>query len=128
MAVPTEGMGDTEPEKKVGVGTMVLWAVGVFLVAACGLGFLTNSDDGSSERDASADAACRHLANVAEDVADGVLTLPEIREKIQEVERSASASDDPVLAAAARATLAEITSGGDGSAMYDLIDACVART
>ena len=54
--------------------------------------------------------ACEHFRNVAQDAADGVLTVPELREKLQEVEGNASIAT-PAVQEAARETLAAITSG-----------------
>jgi hypothetical protein len=54
--------------------------------------------------------ACDHFENVAQDVRDGVLTAPEVREKLKQIDDSAGAAPDDVKAAA-RAMLSAITQG-----------------
>ena len=54
--------------------------------------------------------ACDHFGNVADDVRAGVLTAPELREKLKEIDDSAGAAPDDVKAAA-RAMLGAITRG-----------------
>ncbi len=44
--------------------------------------------------------ACEHFGNVAQDVRKGVLTAPELREKLKEIDNDARAAPDDVKAAA----------------------------
>lgn len=65
----------------------------------------------ANEPDASAKAACEHFRNIMSDVAAGILTDAELREKFREVHRSASVSDEPGLAQAGTKLLASMTTG-----------------
>jgi hypothetical protein len=64
-----------------------------------------------NEPDASAKAACEHFRNIMSDVANGILTDAELREKFRGVHRSASISDEPGLAQAGTKLLASMTTG-----------------
>jgi hypothetical protein len=63
------------------------------------------------EPDASAKAACEHFRNIMSDVAAGILTDAELREKFRDVRRSASVSEEPGLAQAGTKLLASMTTG-----------------
>jgi hypothetical protein len=68
-----------------------------------------------AEPDASAKVSCEHFRNVMGDVGAGILNDAELREKVKEIERSASVSEQPGLPEAGRAMLREITTGtGEG--------------
>lgn len=67
--------------------------------------------DTDREPDASARAACQHFRNVMDDVAAGILTDAELREKAREVRNMASGSEEPGLAQAGTRLLAGMTTG-----------------
>jgi hypothetical protein len=67
--------------------------------------------DTEREPDASARAACQHFRNVMDDVAAGILTDAELREKAREVRNMASGSEEPGLAQAGTRLLAGMTTG-----------------
>jgi hypothetical protein len=79
------------------------------------------------EADASAQLACRHFRNVMGDF--DVLTVPELRAKLQEVHETASVSVEPGVAEHARGLLSAVTAE-DGDAFLveaqRLSDACAA--
>lgn len=54
--------------------------------------------------------ACEHFGNVAQDVRDGVLTAPELREKLRQIDNDARAAPEDVQTAT-RAMLSAITQG-----------------
>ncbi len=75
--------------------------------------------------DASARNACGHFRNVVRDA--GILTDAELREKLKEVDRSASVSDVFAVRAASRAMLSNATSGDAdafGVAVLDMSSGC----
>ncbi len=76
-------------------------ALAIVLLGAC------NSDTGKQVRSL---PACEHFGNVAQDVRDGVLTAPELREKLKQIDDDARAAPEDVQAAA-RAMLSAITQG-----------------
>jgi hypothetical protein len=91
-----------------------------FLLAACG------SDAGENVRSL---PACEHFGNVAQDVRQGVLTAPELREKLKQIDADARAAPDDVKAAAT-AMLSAITQGdaaGLAAAGAQLDAACKAH-
>jgi hypothetical protein len=71
----------------------------------------TASEPANDEADASAKAACEHFRNIMSDVANGILTYAELREKFREVRRLESVSDEPGLAEAGTKLLASMTIG-----------------
>jgi hypothetical protein len=71
----------------------------------------TEPEPADNEPDASAQAACAHFRNIMSDVAAGVLTDAELREKFREVHRSASVSEEPGLAETGTKLLASMTTG-----------------
>lgn len=73
----------------------------MFLLVAC------DSETGKQVRSL---PACEHFGNVAQDVREGVLTAPELREKLKQIDNDARAAPDDVQAAAT-AMLAAITQG-----------------
>jgi len=66
-------------------------------------------DNDASAGDASARLACGHWYNVRSDITDGVLTVPEMRQKLQEVHDDARVSEHPGIAEGARDMLAAVT-------------------
>jgi hypothetical protein len=74
-----------------------------------------------SEADASAQLACRHFRNVAADYSAGLLTMTELRGKLQEVNDDASVSQEPGIASSARGMLAAITAGDDAALATQVI-------
>jgi hypothetical protein len=64
-----------------------------------------------NEPDAGAKLACTHFRNVAGDVSAGILTLPEVRDKLREVYDTARVSSAPGIATGAQEMLAAITAG-----------------
>jgi hypothetical protein len=69
------------------------------------------------EEDIVATDACTHFKNVYRDTADGVLTDAELREKIKEVNDTASASEVPKIRTAARELLSAVTIGTTDDAL-----------
>ena len=103
------------------IGVLVLAAIVVVGIS------VANSNDDEGDPDASAELACGHFRNVAGDIAAGVLTDAEVREKLQEVDRSASVSEEAGIASGARAMLAAVTRGDLAAlteAVGDFGDAC----
>jgi hypothetical protein len=121
------------PDRRSTAATLVVALVGILVVAGI-IGALGGGDDEPAGQpaptttrpaavettsppstarkpDAGAQAACRHFRNVMRDVAAGILTDAELREKFREVQRSASVSEEPGLAAAGTRLLASITTG-----------------
>lgn len=58
-----------------------------------------------------AESACRHWRNVLDDTRAGVLTDPELREKVKEVHADARHADAPEIASASEELLAAATAG-----------------
>jgi hypothetical protein len=102
-------------------GAALLMAV---LLNGCGGSDAEPSGTGGGGRaveprgDASARLACGHWANVFQDAVDGVLTDAEIRDKIIEIEDSASVSEQQRVATAARSLLQAATAN-DGDQFLD---------
>ena len=71
----------------------------MLLLAGC------DSDPGEKARSL---LACEHFDNVAKDVREGVLTAPELRDKLQEIDNDARVAPEDVKAAA-RAMLGAAT-------------------
>lgn len=105
------GPESTEPSTPGPSTKGCLVSVGVIL--ALFVGCVALSDDGDSERtgpsDASASVACRHFRNIVGDAP--MMTDAELREKLQEVETSASVAESPTLRDAARDMVIEVTRG-----------------
>lgn len=80
----------------------------VALLAGCG----DSTGSAAKGPDASARAACEHFRNVADDVADGILTPSELREKVKDIYDAAQVTKEPGMAPAGRRLLAAATSGG----------------
>lgn len=77
--------------------------------------------------DTSARAACRHMANVVDDAAAGILTDAEIRSKLREVYDSARFADDREVADLAEDALAAATARDPdrmGVAVREMAGAC----
>lgn len=111
---------------KSGCGTVLLVVIGLALALAIYGAVRGGSDD---EPDAGAKLACRHFRNVARDFSDGVLTVPEFRDKLKEVDDDASVSEEPGIASGARRMLAAVTAMDDAEladAVTDFGDACAA--
>ena len=105
---------------RVVVGRVVAALLALFLLVGC--------DSETGERVLSL-PACDHFQHVAQDVRDGVLTAPELREKLKEIDDNAGAAPDDVKAAA-RAMLRAITQGdapGLVAAGGQMDDACKAH-
>lgn len=83
----------------------------VGLIAALFVGCVALSDgNGRSESDDSAvKVSCRHFRNIAGDAS--MLTDAELREKLKEVQQSASVAESDELRAAAQEMVVEITRG-----------------
>ena len=79
----------------------IVAALAALLFAAC------DSDTGEQIRSL---PACEHFGNVAQDVRQGVLSAPELREKLKQIDNDARAAPDDVKAAAT-AMLGAITRG-----------------
>lgn len=81
-------------------------ALVALLVAGCG------GSESSEERPqrSQSSLACDHFRNVLRDAGDGVLTEPELRTKLKEVEGNANIAS-PAVQNAARQLLAAATSG-----------------
>lgn len=88
---------------------LVVLAVVVVLVLIGSDSGDSGSSTSSKSADATAQAACTHFKNATHDLTSGLLTMPDYREKLKEVHRSASASDLRGLESAARGVLASIT-------------------
>lgn len=82
-------------------------AVVVLALSACGAS--------ADEPDGAAFLACRSFRSMAEDVNAGLLTVSELRGKIQGIELNASASDEPGIARGASDMLAAATASDDRS-------------
>ncbi len=81
------------------------------------------------DADGGAVLACRGIRNVASDYRDGQLTFGELRSALQDVEDDASVSEEPGIAASARAMVAAVTARNDqdlGAAISDMDRACTA--
>ena len=78
---------------------MAAAAVAMLLLAGC------DSDPAEQARSL---PACEHFDNVAKDVREGVLTAPEFRDKLQEIDNDARVAPEDVKAAA-RAMLSAVT-------------------
>lgn len=85
----------------------IVLAIGLLSVAGCD--DVADPDGGGPGSDASASLACTHFRNVAADYSEGLLTVPELRTKLQEVHSDASVSTNPGIAEGARDMLAAIT-------------------
>lgn len=137
-------MGDDEssqqPAQQQAHGCLILLglalAVGVFfgVVSALGGDSDTEEDDRQTEDaqpDSSAEVACNHWANVVGDIRDGVLTGPEVRTKVKEVNESARVSDNERVRTAAQEALRAATQAQDadelGQAFGELNNACQAE-
>lgn len=79
----------------------------IVVAAVALLGTACDSDAGKQVRSL---PACEHFGNVAQDVREGKLTAPELREKLKQVDTDARAAPDDVKAAAT-AMLSAITRG-----------------
>ncbi len=88
------------PRRPYGYAAIVA-ALASFLFTAC------DSETGKQIRSL---PACEHFGNVAQDVREGVLTAPELREKLKQIDDDARAAPDDVQAAAT-AMLSAITRG-----------------
>ena len=76
--------------------------------------------------DASAQVACEHFRNVVGDVASGLLTPEETREKIREVYDSARVSSEPGMAESAEVMMASVTQRfGMDEAFEDFTRECI---
>lgn len=98
-----------ESKKSNQVLAVIAAVVAIVVIGGAFLAFraLSSNDDS----DGSATLACRHYGNVAQDVADGRLTGPELRSKIKQIDETASTSDTPGIASNAERMLAAITAG-----------------
>lgn len=88
-------------------------------LVACS-GDVSGTDENGA--DASARLACPHFRNIAGDAADGLITGPELREKIKEVEDNASVSEVPGLSESGRRLLRAVTQG-DADEFIAAVDA-----
>jgi major membrane immunogen (membrane-anchored lipoprotein) len=84
------------------------YRIGVLLVAVllAGCGESTTEDSAADQ----SGLACNHFRNVAGDIADGVLTDAEAREKLKEIDDNAVIAT-PRIQSAARGMLAAMTAG-----------------
>lgn len=119
----------TPQPKGISPGTGCLVVVIATIVGAVVLSLAGVGDDGSSggSDDAGAELACSHFHNVAVDASEGILTGSELREKLQEIDDSASVSEDAAVRTAARSMLAANTAGDRErfeQAVGSMSDAC----
>lgn len=102
-------------------GKITVW---VFAgIVALGIYSSLNGGSGSGgggSGDAGAELACTHFRDVARDFGNGLLTLEELRGKLQEVDSNAKYSSSPGVAAGSQAMLRDITQGDIGALTTDL--------
>jgi hypothetical protein len=130
---PAELAAETWRKMMIGGGAAAV-ALVVALVAFTGgddepvepaPGFIDDSPPAAQPSDASARLACEHFRNVAGDVTAGILTGPELREKLQEVHETARVSENEGIASGAQAMLAGATSGeGFADAINEFGESC----
>lgn len=96
---------------------MAVWKIGRIVLLLAGL--LVAGCGSSDNTDASAELACSHFRNVANDVSAGILNTTEFRDKIKEIYDTASVSDDAEVREEAQGMLAaatDVAAGESGSA------------
>lgn len=96
-----------------GVGCLLLFGLlfaGCYMLIDSGDNGGEPSRGGGSQRDATAENACGHFANVIGDVRAGILTDAEIREKLREIYDKGRFADDQRVAQASQDMLAAMTS------------------
>lgn len=125
---PTPTPTKSEPPSKT--GTVAAVVIGFMLFCwACsamspsgGTGSEKLENGGTALYNADDKTACVHAHNVLVDVKEGLLTVEELRGKVQEVRRSANT---PAVEAAANKMLAALTTNsGVATATTGLISAC----
>lgn len=109
MSETNEASAAATGQPKSGWKPLLVVTAIVVLVIVLLASFSSSSDDDGS--DASARLACGHFRNVMADVARGVLTDAELRDKLQEIDEDASVSEVSDVRLYASAMLTASTMG-----------------
>lgn len=138
-----EGYLASTPKQETSIGSAKppkwAWAIGISLLLLLIVSILRPGDDAQPSRQISpaernlwqlsavGQSACRHWFNVNNDIAQGLLTWDEMRQKLREVYETSQSADEGAIRSAARAMLASATAfdaDGYGAAARGMRFAC----